>query len=522
LQLIFRGLIIFVCMILQIAKLNATFIPLTVQEIDGSPSVSKVKNITFNGATLTDLLNGRVLVTVSSAATAAGSTGAIQFNNSNALAAAPELSWNDGLNSLNVQGTINGQDLVAKGTLFTLQGLFTPQILNTNTVSSLKIRSEVGTAIRNNADTGDAPFSAGAITSSGGLAFTNTNPFTIFGNANSYVLMGSGGYNQFGFDHLGRMHLGNASGGSGISGFYWASGANYNISQDAAFIRSGTAQLDVRADNGLRIRNFANNADAPLSAASLNIGTGVFRIDASQVKLEAYGAYPLVLAAMNTGAVVRTHGASLEVKNIDNTAFAPINAGNGTLSGVLAVNVANNRNNLATFYGPAADYPSIITGADSTHTIGLAWDRVNNIAQINSSSYAYPITINNGSLRIDPGNGTGKITSGGSITINNTTASDKVLIAKGAASQTANLQEWQNNAGTALTVISNGGNLGIGTNSPARKLHISQAMRLEPLGGSQPASPSQGDLYSDNDTGTLCYYDGSTWVAIGGGSMTCN
>jgi hypothetical protein len=101
------------------------------------------------------------------------------------------------------------------------------------------------------------------------LTLTNTNPFTIFGNGNSYVLMGQGGYNQFGFDHLGRMHLGNGSGGSGFSGFYWASGGNYNSTQDAAFIRSGTAQLDVRANNGLRIRNIANNADAPLTAGSI-------------------------------------------------------------------------------------------------------------------------------------------------------------------------------------------------------------------------------------------------------------
>jgi hypothetical protein len=70
--------------------------------------------------------------------------------------------------------------------------------------------------------------------------------------------------------------------------------------------------------------------------------------------------------------------------------------------------------------------------------------------------------------------------------------------------------------------IDSAGNVGIGTSSPARKLHISQAMRLEPLGGSQPANPSRGDLYSDNDTGTLCYYDGSAWVPVAGGSMTCN
>jgi hypothetical protein len=86
---------------------QATFIPLTVQEIDGSPSVSKVKNITFNGATLTDLLNGRVLVTVAPGSTAAGSSGNIQFNNSGAFASSSNLSWNNGTNTLLVNGAVN-------------------------------------------------------------------------------------------------------------------------------------------------------------------------------------------------------------------------------------------------------------------------------------------------------------------------------------------------------------------------------------------------------------------------------
>jgi hypothetical protein len=217
------------------------------------------------------------------------------------------------------------------------------------------------------------------------------------------------------------------------------------------------------------------------------------------------------------------------------------------------------------------------------------------------------------------------ISANGAIMTSGTRPSTVLITAKGAASQTANLQEWQNNAGTVLSLVdasgnfgigttsplanlhierdsvaednsdmlilknnsqstypysgivfdtnknsggnyinfkTNGtlrgqisyagsgnalqlinsdngpltlqtnntermridsaGNVGIGTSSPARKLHITQAMRLEPLGGTQPASPSRGDLYSDNDTGTLCYYDGSAWVPVAGGSMTCN
>jgi len=61
-----------------------------------------------------------------------------------------------------------------------------------------------------------------------------------------------------------------------------------------------------------------------------------------------------------------------------------------------------------------------------------------------------------------------------------------------------------------VLLAQNGGNVGIGTSAPARKLHISDAMRLEPI-SSAPATPSEGDLYADSTTHKLRYYDGTTW-----------
>jgi len=55
------------------------------------------------------------------------------------------------------------------------------------------------------------------------------------------------------------------------------------------------------------------------------------------------------------------------------------------------------------------------------------------------------------------------------------------------------------------------GSVGIGTDSPARILHVSQAMRLEP--GSAPAKPSEGDMYMDGGTHKLMVYDGTFWRA---------
>jgi hypothetical protein len=55
-----------------------------------------------------------------------------------------------------------------------------------------------------------------------------------------------------------------------------------------------------------------------------------------------------------------------------------------------------------------------------------------------------------------------------------------------------------------------GGNFGIGTNDPARTLHVNAIMRLQPI-SAPPASPAQGDIYYDSSLNKLRVYDGFTW-----------
>jgi len=55
-----------------------------------------------------------------------------------------------------------------------------------------------------------------------------------------------------------------------------------------------------------------------------------------------------------------------------------------------------------------------------------------------------------------------------------------------------------------------GGNFGIGTNAPARTLHVSDVMRLEPR-ASAPTSPAKGDMYFDGSINKLRVYDGTAW-----------
>ena len=54
------------------------------------------------------------------------------------------------------------------------------------------------------------------------------------------------------------------------------------------------------------------------------------------------------------------------------------------------------------------------------------------------------------------------------------------------------------------------GNVGIGTTNPQRRLHVSDAMRLEPL-SAPPANPSRGDMYYDGVINRLRVFDGATW-----------
>jgi len=60
--------------------------------------------------------------------------------------------------------------------------------------------------------------------------------------------------------------------------------------------------------------------------------------------------------------------------------------------------------------------------------------------------------------------------------------------------------------------INTDGNVGIGTPEPARKLHVSDAMRLEPL-DAPPSNPEMGDMYMGTD-GKLHIYNGTEWKTV--------
>jgi hypothetical protein len=67
-----------------------------------------------------------------------------------------------------------------------------------------------------------------------------------------------------------------------------------------------------------------------------------------------------------------------------------------------------------------------------------------------------------------------------------------------------------NGVRTPSMIIDGLGQVGIGTLTPARKLHVSSVMRLEPIPVA-PSSPSKGDMYFDSTLNKLRVYDGTTW-----------
>ena len=63
-----------------------------------------------------------------------------------------------------------------------------------------------------------------------------------------------------------------------------------------------------------------------------------------------------------------------------------------------------------------------------------------------------------------------------------------------------------------LIIKRNTGNVGIGVVNPKRKLHVSEAMRLEPQENA-PENPKMGDMYFGKD-GKLHLHNGTSWCAV--------
>ena len=82
--------------------------------------------------------------------------------------------------------------------------------------------------------------------------------------------------------------------------------------------------------------------------------------------------------------------------------------------------------------------------------------------------------------------------------INNTTTGATFLV------------EDSSNPDSTPFIIDTSGNVGIGTATPNRPLHVRDVMRLEPR-STNPSDPAEGDIYFDSTLKKLRVFDGTTW-----------
>ena len=113
-------------------------------------------------------------------------------------------------------------------------------------------------------------------------------------------------------------------------------------------------------------------------------------------------------------------------------------------------------------------------GATSGNGLELAVDNVGTAAIIqreNADLYLRTNNTNRVVIEDDGDVGIGTISPGAKLHITGS-ADDQQLIVQGNSTQTANLQEWQNSGGTALTVVDADGKIGINNTSPSSLLSI--------------------------------------------------
>jgi hypothetical protein len=171
-----------------------------------------------------------------------------------------------------------------------------------------------------------------------------------------------------------------------------------------------------------------------------------------------------------------------------------------------------------------ASSASGITGADITNwNNDLIFDGDTTYWKVNGNNVFYnqgnigigtaspnsKLTINNGALTLG-----GLGSQSGIITMTN--ANDLKLYSGPSGNPSSGI--WFRSANVAgdvsafkeLMVIKSTGNVGIGTTSPARTLHVNAVMRLEPI-AIAPSSPAKGDMYFDSVLNKLRVFDGTTW-----------
>jgi hypothetical protein len=151
------------------------------------------------------------------------------------------------------------------------------------------------------------------------------------------------------------------------------------------------------------------------------------------------------------------------------------NVGIGTTSPSDRLHVYKSGDAAAKIEGTTSAVVNFTKNAVYCGYIGVGSAGNNDIYIYNLASGA--VRINNQAVYVTATNlvGVNEQSPGAQLHVTSAAAATKGLIVKGASAQSANLQEWQNNAGTALAVVDASGNVGIGTTTMNDILNIYNA-----------------------------------------------
>jgi len=316
-----------------------------------------------------------------------------------------------------------------------------------------------------------------------------------------------------------------------ISGGNTFSDSPSAVEGDIILSTGGLSNSGNPAPTTVRMR-IANNGDITLPTLAHPTENRLLTVNASSGQLALSNIIPSTVGTVSS--------VGLSLPSIFSVTNSPVTA-SGTLTGTFATQAAN-----TIFAGPttggaavptfrslvAADIPNLDASKITTGVLPIARGGTNGIAAPTNGGVAYgngtayAFTAAGASGQILQSNGASEPTwvNGAGLFIRNQTtvqtsanffiqsgaAASVGGIVRGAASQTADLQQWQNSAGTVLARVATNGNVGIGSAAADSKLHIrtstpNDGIRIEhsSAGGIIPriSSGAAGDLLFNYEGG---------------------
>ena len=270
--------------------------------------------------------------------------------------------------------------------------------------------------------------------------------------------------------------------------------ANYlNITSTSGFIAGFSADGTLYTTAMVGSPNTVTNINGTVNSSGFRatvVGYGASVTGTSQGTAIGYGA-----TAQNNG--TQALGQSASATGLYATAIGSSTSAAGTASVAIGFScsapysrsVAIGRSAVALAAGDfvygddANDKKFVLQKASSTGDYryqtswGALWiDSTDATHAARATFNTYYATTAQEAIRIDSASDLARVGIGGAasgrLCVYTGVAGNKGLVVQGFTSQTANLTEWQNSAGTVLSVVNASGSFGLGTSSPAYRLNL--------------------------------------------------